>query len=85
MALPLQRPVISPILEEIAGLRIPLTSESDMSVLTSERGLRASFLRVVRAGLQAAAPVVAPQPAADGAAAPASTLLLSMSENRAIY
>lgn len=43
------RPVISPVLEEIAGLHIPLTSESDMIVLTSERGLGASFLSVVGA------------------------------------
>lgn len=47
----LQRPVISPLLEEIAGLHIPLTSESDMIVLTSERGLRASSLSVVGAVL----------------------------------
>lgn len=45
------RPVIFPVLEEIVGLHIPLTSESDMIVLTSERGLGASFLSVGGVGL----------------------------------
>lgn len=48
----LQRPVISPVLEEIAGLCIPLTSGGDMIPLTSERGPWASFLRIVWVGCE---------------------------------
>lgn len=68
-----------PVLEEIAGLCILPTSESDMIPLTSGRGLWASFFDYCASGMKAAAPVVVPNAAADSAAAPVSTLLQSRS------